>query len=648
MKLVSNIVPEKELREAQLRALKLFCEAVRPTYGPMGGYTAYSKKSPGKNLEAIIANYTKDGFTVLKDVQVDKPIESLLKDEIRTICTQVIKVIGDGTTSATMLSYYMFKGLLDLQNKGYGKREVIRVFKDIISEGITRIEKAGHECTLDDIYNIAFTSLDGNEKMANTIKGIYEQSGMDVYIDVSVSNSSDTVIKTYNSMIYEAGYISSAFINNAKDNTCELQFAHVYVFENAIDTPAMIGTLKMIVDKELIEPMTKYRDAQEKGKNTDHIVFNPVIVICPKISRDANAYLDALINEFTQVKPEQRYRFCIVANIDNDNQYLMDIMRLTGAKFIKGYIDPNTYNNDKVANLAPTEKNILTFAGEAEKIIVDSISTRIINPKNMYDKNGQYTEFYKQYIAELEDTLKKYEETREELVKISNLKRRINILKANMVDLYVGGIGMSDRDVLRDSVEDAVLNCRSAAIEGVGYGANYEGFRAFSDIDTEIRENLNKLKDDDNTKESDVKEADLYSKVSYIILDAYSDLVAAIYEPYFDGDKKKAYSLALVTLKNEDRDKRKPYNILTEEFDDKVLTSIKTEPAILDSISRIITLLFNTNQFLVPDPRFNIYTMDSEEKTIVVRDVKEKLESVPISEINPNVKEEDISVDKLK
>ena len=87
----TNIVKEDDLRTAQLRALKIFADAVSCTYGPMGGYTAYSMKDPNSNLKAIISNYTKDGFTVLKNVDVDKPVEALLKDEIRDICVEVIK-----------------------------------------------------------------------------------------------------------------------------------------------------------------------------------------------------------------------------------------------------------------------------------------------------------------------------------------------------------------------------------------------------------------------------------------------------------------------------------------------------------------------------------------------------------------------------
>ena len=123
MKLVSNVVSEKQLREAQLRALKLFANTIQGTYGPMGGYTAYSYRDGAKGSKAIMSNYTKDGFTVLKNIDLDKPIEDILKDDIRTICTQVIKSIGDGTTSAVIMSYLIFKGMLELQEKGFPKRK---------------------------------------------------------------------------------------------------------------------------------------------------------------------------------------------------------------------------------------------------------------------------------------------------------------------------------------------------------------------------------------------------------------------------------------------------------------------------------------------------------------------------------------------
>ena len=654
MELITNIVDEHKLRAAQLRALKLFSDALKKTYGPMGGYTLWSLQDTSKKANIILSNYTKDGLQVLKRVDCDKPIESILKEEIRTICTNVVKKIGDGTTSATILSYYIFRGLLALHKKGYKKREIIESFKQILAEGSKRIEENGHKCTLDDIYNIAFTSTDGNEEIAKIIKGIYEESGMDVFIDVSASSTDDTVVKTYNSMVYNSGYLDPAFANmdikgkDIKDgfagaSACELNNLHVYVFESPIDTPSMINIVRLIFEKEIIEPTRKANKLYNQNKEIpDNVKPNATLIISPRISRDANSYIDELIVSMTQIPPEKRPKFCMVTNLENDNQYLTDIATLTGAKFIKKYIDPKTYEMDKKKGLAVKDNgsNILDFAGSAEKAIIDSTTTRIINPKYMYDENGEYTTLFNEYISKLEDILRTYQETKEDSVKIGRLKRRINILKSNMVDLYVGGIGSSDRVPLTDSVEDAVLNCRSAAAEGVGYGANYEGLRVFNKMDIELQNKYNENKED--------KKAEIDALVSSIVVRAYWRLVAAIYEPYFENETK-ALEMVRFMLAAEDHSYRKPFNIITEEFDDKVLTSIKTEPSILDSISRIVSILFNTNQFVLPDPRFNIYKdmdtsiYDNLDMDIAEEDNKEQ----PVLEKNDEPVPESVPVEQI-
>ena len=210
-----------------------------------------------------------------------------------------------------------------------------------------------------------------------------------------------------------------------------------------------------------------------------------------------------------------------------------------------------------------------------------------------------------------------------------------------MVDLYVGGIGTSDRVPLTDSVEDAVLNCRSAAAEGVGYGANYEGLRVFNAMDIQFQKNFAENPDSERDK--------IYALVSSVVIRAYWKLVAAIYEPYFENEEK-ALNLVRFMIAAEDHKYRQPFNIVTEEFDGCVLTSIQTEPAILDSISRIVTILFNTNQFVLPDPRFNIYKdMDTSiYDNILEDDISIEVDkSKAIYEENNEIVPESVPVDQI-
>ena len=48
-------------------------------------------------------------------------------------------------------------------------------------------------------------------------------------------------------------------------------------------------------------------------------------------------------------------------------------------------------------------------------------------------------------------------------------------------------------------------------------------------------------------------------------------------------------------------------NIRTNEYDHAVLSSVKSDIIVLDTISKILALMYTTNQYLVPTPAHNIY-----------------------------------------
>ena len=611
-KFVDNVVPEDLLRVAQERALKLFAKTISCTYGPLGGITAFAKTTPdGKTM--AIAQYTKDGFHVHSNIQVDMPIEALIKDEIEEICRAVVKGVGDGTTTAIMLSYQIFSGMMKLYKSGMRKRAIINTFQRLVKELNEAIIAKKRECTLDDIYRIALTSLNGNADMAANIQQIYKNIGMDVFIDVQGGNTKDTVVKQFDGMIYDNGYLDDCFINDPERHVCDFQNPHIYLFDSPVDTPTMLSLVQLIVKVEIEEPNSKLQQAAQNGTLQKMIangkqphVPDPVVIFAPYFSRDANSYLDQLISIFRSCPVQQRNRLCIVQTGNADPNKLIDICNMSGARFIKKYIDPEQFKIDQKKGLAPSLKNIVTFHGTCERIIIDKLQTKIVNPKMMRDENYEVTTFYNNYIDALQDQLEKLSETNNDPVEIGKLRRRINILKGTMVDMYVGGIGTSDKKSLTDAVEDAVLNCRSAAKEGVGYGASFDAL-------SEAAKLANKYADSNNKEEVEVAK---------LLLNSYFNIVTALYLPYYE-DVTSARSYAMRVVKGE---VDSPFNMITETYDGNVLTSIMTEPTILDAISRIITVLFNTNQFLLPTPQFNIYTMEDSQLIIRPDGKKEKVE----------------------
>ena len=199
----------------------------------------------------------------------------------------------------------------------------------------------------------------------------------------------------------------------------------------------------------------------------------------------------------------------------------------------------------------------------------------------MYNEDGSESNVYTSLVEFLEKEISVANDNGENASVTGPLKRRLNALKSNMVEYLVGGITVADRDAARDLVEDAVKNCRSAAANGVGYGANFEAYLATE----KCQDTSDKLK------------LDIYQRIHQ----AYEEVITILYSTSGVGSEMIDESL---------RHTKRPINLRKMNIEPHcdVLSSIESDIVILKAISQIIGIMFTTNQFVVPTPAHNIYT----------------------------------------
>ena len=115
----------------------------------------------------------------------------------------------------------IFKELKNLVDEtGKSEKTILNEFNKLVKKITAIIKEDGHEATLDDIYNIAYTSTDGNEEIANDIRKIYKDFGMEVYIDVGVTNNEESMVKSYEGLTFDSGYLNPNLINDSSNNSC--------------------------------------------------------------------------------------------------------------------------------------------------------------------------------------------------------------------------------------------------------------------------------------------------------------------------------------------------------------------------------------------------------------------------------------------
>lgn len=557
----SNVVKENELRKVQKDTLKEIADSLVNSFGPMGSNTEIY--DPTK-----LNQYSKDGYTILKKIKFHNVIEQSVQADLVDITQHIVKNVGDGTTSAILLAESMFNSLYKLEReKNYPPYELIHKTKKAIDSIKEIIRDNVKEFNSDVAYDIAMISSNGNEEVANMIKKIYEDYGNDVFIDVGTSTGVDTMIKIFDGMTLDTGYSDTAYINNSAKGTCTLRNPRIYQFDDPIDTPEQMSFLSKIISHNISEPM---------ATGTSPI---PTVIMAPFISRDMGSFIGQIVNIMYSIDvPENKPPLLIITNIHNADQF-HDICRMCGCKAIKKYLNATQQKADIDMGIAPTLENIHDFCGSTELIESDLTKTKFINPEKMFEEDKVTKSVtYNTHLEFLEAELKKAYEENRDVNTTGNLKRRLNSLKANMVELLIGGVSASDRDSLKDLVEDTVLNCRSAARYGVGYAANFEGLRAVYKLS----------KEEDNS-------------IYKALFDAYFDLVKTLYFSVV-RDEKEVEKIIYDSL-----DEGKPMNLRTKELDSRVVCSIKTDEVILEALSNILSLMITCNQFITPNPVDNVY-----------------------------------------
>ena len=578
----NNVISGEKLRKVQKDTLTDLKNFLSMTFGPMGSNT---KIITGNDKSTISSSYSKDGLKVLKNIAESGPVEMSIIEEIIDITRHVEHEVGDGTTSTVILSSLIFDRLIKIQKKfNIPPYQLIRRFGDVVDRIKNIILSEVKNCTLDDIYDISMISTNGNVEVSNNIRKIYEEYGMNVDLSVGISNDSNSKIKAYDGLTISEGMSDPVFINRKAEGTCEIRNAKVYHFTDPIDTMELIQYFEKILEVNIYD----------KYSNDEAPV--PTVITCPRISRDMSNTLKQLSNQLYQFNNNETAKppILIITNVVASDEVIMDdIANLCGCKSIHKYIDPNVLKKDQEAGVAPTLENVHEFGGECELVIADSKKTKFINPKHMkiYNEDGTveddpiYTAMVNFLETEIENT-KSDSDTNE----LGLLKKRLSALKANMVEYLVGGITIADRDAVKDLVEDAIKNTKSATLYGVGRAANYEGLEAAYFL----------LQKYEYEVENEIETA-----IAECIFLSYCDIAKVLYGTVSNDEDEITEALV------KSLDLHNPFDIssgsIPVEPSDKVKCSIMLDVNILDTISKIITMMVTCNQCLLQAPQLNTY-----------------------------------------
>src|SRR5450755_831260 len=220
--------------------LSQLARAVKATLGPRGRNVVLQKSFGSPRI-------TKDGVTVSKEIELPQPFENMGAKLVQSVASKTGDVVGDGTTTATVLAEaILIEGLKYVRtgvNPVLIQRGIIKA-SEVACEAIVALSKKvkGHE----DYKRVATISANGDEHIGQLMADAMEKVGKEGVITVDEGKGTESVLEYTEGMQFDKGYLSPYFMTNPTTLEADLENAYVLLHEKKINNLA-----------ELLPPLNK-------------------------------------------------------------------------------------------------------------------------------------------------------------------------------------------------------------------------------------------------------------------------------------------------------------------------------------------------------------------------------------------------------
>jgi chaperonin GroEL len=224
-----NIHFGDEARLKMFVGIEKVAKTVTATIGPKGRNVIFSK---GYGAPQV----TNDGVTIAKEIELEDKIENMGAELIKEAASRTNDAAGDGTTTATLLTYAMAKeGLREIRS-GINAIELKNGMKRAGEAVAAELEaNARHLATKAEIAQVATISAQDSE-VGVIISDAMEKVGRDGVITVEEGQTFGLSVELTEGMKFDNGYISPYMVSDSEKMESRITDAHILITDKKISS----------------------------------------------------------------------------------------------------------------------------------------------------------------------------------------------------------------------------------------------------------------------------------------------------------------------------------------------------------------------------------------------------------------------------
>ena len=246
-----------DARNLMAKGIETLNNATKVTLGPKGRNVIIEQDfgSP------LIVN---DGVTIAKAIKLKNKFENLGASILIEAATKTNDIVGDGTTSAILLSSNLILSGIEAVNKGHNPVLLRNGFNYYLGHILEMIEQVSTPVeSEEDILKIA-TLSSGNPEIGAIITKAYSEVGKDGIITIEESQGLETYLDVVKGYSYDRGYLSPYMATDQEKMI------------SVLDKPLILVTDKKINTMQEIMPFL-----EQSMKTT-----RPLLIICDDMSSE--------------------------------------------------------------------------------------------------------------------------------------------------------------------------------------------------------------------------------------------------------------------------------------------------------------------------------------------------------------------------
>ena len=422
-------------REKILRGASQLSDAIRITLGPKSK-SVLIQQSWGA---PIVCN---DGVTIAKQFDLKDPEENLGAQVLRQAAERTGDVVGDGTSTSTILAHAIFAEGLRNVAAGASALDIKRGLDRAASTAVAALrEMARPVKTRTEKAQVATIFAHNDPAVGELVADALEKVGGEGVISVEESKTTETTLEVVEGMQFDRGFLSPYFVTDAERMEAIMEDAFV-----------LISDRKVAILKDMIPLLEQ---VAKSGR--------PLLVIAEDVEGEALATL--IVNQIRGV-----LKGCAVKAPgfgDRRKAMLEDMAVLTGAQLVSDDIGL------KLENVT------LEQLGRARRVVVNKEKATIIGGAG---KRVAIDARIQQIRREIKETTSDYDKEK--------LEERLAKLSGGVAVIKVGAPTEAEMKSKKEALDDAISSTKAAIAEGIVPGGGLALLRCIGAVESEAAKNL--------------------------------------------------------------------------------------------------------------------------------------------------------------